>query len=184
MLPKLETIKQLRLRTGISQRKLAELAGVSTSLINQIEAGRCKPSYDTARRIFEALNDLEVRVSIKAGEICSRNIVAVKPSEIVTKAAELMRKNGYSQLPIVEDERPVGLITEEAIVRAMTSGDPVEVGRMAVKQIMDPSPPLVDEATPAKALIPLIRYSKAVLTSYRGRITGIITASDLLKLVE
>ncbi|MEM4297048.1 MAG: CBS domain-containing protein [Nitrososphaerota archaeon] len=184
MLPKLETIKQLRLRMGISQRKLAELAGVSTSLINQIEAGRCKPSYETARRIFEVLNNLEARVSIKAGEIGSRSIVYIKPDEPIIKAAELMRKNGYSQLPVLENERAVGLITEEAIIKALTSGDPTWVGRMVVKQIMEPPPPLVDEATPAKALIPLIRYTKAVLIGNRGKITGIITASDLLKLVE
>ena len=49
MLPKLEYIKQARIRLSITQRKLALLAGISTSMINQIESGRCKPSYETAR---------------------------------------------------------------------------------------------------------------------------------------
>ena len=53
MLPTLEYIKQTRRRLGITQRTLADLTGVSTSMINQIECGRCKPSYETARRIFE-----------------------------------------------------------------------------------------------------------------------------------
>ncbi|HEU4823713.1 MAG TPA: helix-turn-helix domain-containing protein, partial [Nitrososphaeraceae archaeon] len=43
MLPTLEYIKQTRRRLGITQRKLADLTGISTSMINQIECGRCKP---------------------------------------------------------------------------------------------------------------------------------------------
>ena len=59
MLPRLEYIKQARVRLGITQRKLATLTGISTSMINQIESGRCKPSYETARKIFEVLSSLE-----------------------------------------------------------------------------------------------------------------------------
>ena len=51
MLPRLDYIKQARTKLGITQRELASLAGVSTSMINQIESGRCKPSYDTAKKI-------------------------------------------------------------------------------------------------------------------------------------
>ena len=38
MLPRLEYIKQARVRLGITQRKLATLTGISTSMINQIES--------------------------------------------------------------------------------------------------------------------------------------------------
>jgi len=54
MLPRLETIKEERKKYGITQKKLASMTGVSTSMINQIESGRCKPSYDTAKKIFES----------------------------------------------------------------------------------------------------------------------------------
>lgn len=184
MLPKLDYIKQARLRMGITQRKLASLTGVSTSLINQIESGRCQPSYETAIRIFEVLNNIEGKTSVKAGEICSRNIVSLMPNDPVTKAVDLMRKNGYSQLPVLENGRPVGLISEEGIMKAMNSGSSEEVGRGGIQRVMEPSPPMVDEATPAKLLISLIKFSKAILTSQRGKVTGIITASDLLRLIE
>ena len=59
MLPSLEYIKQTRQKLGITQRRLASLTGISTSMINQIETGRCKPSYDTAKKIFEILSTLE-----------------------------------------------------------------------------------------------------------------------------
>ena len=38
MLPRLETIKEERKKNGITQKKLASMTGVSTSMINQIES--------------------------------------------------------------------------------------------------------------------------------------------------
>ena len=58
LLPSLETIKQKREKLHISQKKLAMMTGVSTSMINQIESGRSKPSYNTAKKIFENLASL------------------------------------------------------------------------------------------------------------------------------
>ena len=49
----------MRLKLGITQKKLAIMTGVSTSMINQIESGRSQPSYETAKRIFENLSNLE-----------------------------------------------------------------------------------------------------------------------------
>src|SRR3954451_25051244 len=86
MLPRLEYIKQARIRIGITQRKLATLTGISTSMINQIESGRCKPSYETARKIFEILGSLEGQTSMKAGDICSRNLISVQKYEILNTA--------------------------------------------------------------------------------------------------
>ena len=44
------------------------MAGVSTSMINQIESNSCKPSYETARRIFDSLVTLEGSASKKRQE--------------------------------------------------------------------------------------------------------------------
>ena len=49
MLPRLDSIKPARLKIGLTQHKLASLTGVSTSMINQIESGRCQSSYATAK---------------------------------------------------------------------------------------------------------------------------------------
>ncbi len=58
MLPRIDTIKQIRIKIGITQKKLASMTGVSTSMINQIESGRSKPSYETAKKIFDNLATL------------------------------------------------------------------------------------------------------------------------------
>jgi predicted transcriptional regulator len=74
------TQKKLRLKIGITQKKLASLTGVSTSMINQIESGRSQPSYHTAKKIFDILGDMEGKSSShKAGDFCSQDIVKLKP---------------------------------------------------------------------------------------------------------
>ncbi len=73
MLPRLDSIKQARIKLGITQKKLASMTGVSTSMINQIESGRSQPSYETAKRIFDNLATLEGKSSShKAGDFCSK----------------------------------------------------------------------------------------------------------------
>ena len=49
-------IKEKRERLGISQKELAEKAGISQSFLCDIEQGRSKPSIDTAVKLADALN--------------------------------------------------------------------------------------------------------------------------------
>lgn len=184
MLPRLEYIKQARVRLGITQRKLASLTGVSTSMINQIESGRCKPSYDTARKIFEVLGSLEGKTSMKAGDICSRNLIHVQKDERLYKAIELMRKNSISQIPVFDASKVVGILTEDGLAKIMVEKDEMELKDVRVAQVMESPPPQVDVSTPAKALVPLVRFTRCVLVSEKANVIGIVTITDTLKMVE
>ncbi len=184
MLPGLEYIKQTRLKLGITQRRLASLTGISTSMINQIETGRCKPSYETARRIFEKLTSLEQKHSVKAIDICSKRLIYVQKNESLHTAIVKMRSNFISQVPVFEGSRVVGLISEDGLARNMIEKEEKQLSKMQVSLMMDPPPPIVDEGMPAKALIPLVRYAKCILVSEKGAVTGVITLSDTLKMVE
>jgi len=93
MLPRLDYIKQARTKLGITQRELASLAGVSTSMINQIESGRCKPSYDTAKKIFELLSTQEGKTALKARDICRMKVISVQKHETLHLAIQKMREN-------------------------------------------------------------------------------------------
>ena len=184
MLPRLEYIKQARIRLGITQRKLAALTGISTSMINQIESGRCKPSYETARKIFEILSSLESRTSMKAGDICSHQPIWVQKDERLHKAIDVMRLNSISQVPVFDSIRVVGILTEDGLARLMVEKDKKDLKNMHVSEVMEPPPPIVDVSTPAKAVIPLLRFAKCILVSERGNVTGIVTIADTLKMVE
>jgi predicted transcriptional regulator len=184
MLPRVEYIKQLRNRLGLTQRKLAAQVGISASMINQIETGRCKPSYETARKIFEFLSSAEGRSSMKAGDICSRNLVSLQTNESVHEAIDKMRTNSISQIPVFDDAKVVGILTEDRLATIIAESDRKRLRNMLVSMIMEPPPPIVDVSTPAKALIPLVRFSKCILASERGNVIGVITVTDTLKMVE
>lgn len=184
MLPRLDTIRQTRQKLGITQKKLAGMCGVSTSMINQIESGRCKPSYDTAKRIFDNLASLEVKaLSQKAGSLCSVDIVKMGEEETLHDAVQMMRRHSISQIPIFDAKGPVGVVTEDGIVKHLASGSEGDLKETRLRDMMEPIPPIVDFDTPAGLLVPLIRYSKCILVSKESKITGIITASDTLKIM-
>ena len=185
MLPRIDYIKQGRIRLGLTQRELASLSGISTSMINQIESGRCKPSYDTAKKIFEVLSSQEGKTSLKAGDICSHEVISVQKDENLEIAIEKMMKNSISQIPVLDVSKIVGLVSEDILARkVLESDDKKNIHQVPILQIMEPPPPIVDIATPAKALIPLVRFAKCVLVSRKGEVTGIITISDTLKMAE
>ncbi len=95
-----------------------------------------------------------------------------------------MRKNSISQLPVFDGSRVVGILTEDGLAKALVEKDETQVKNMSVLQVMDPPPPIVDVSTPAKALIPLVRFAKCILVSERANVIGIVTTTDTLKMVE
>jgi len=185
MLPRIDSIKQNRIKIGITQKELAYMAGVSTSMINQIESGRSQPSYETARRIFDSLANLEGKSSThKAGDFCSKDIVKMKLDNTLHEAIKKMHKYSISQIPIFDGKDPVGIVSEDGIMEHISSVGGEELKNAKIADAMDPIPPIVDYNTPANVLVPLIRFSKCILISKKSKIIGIITASDTLKIME
>ena len=69
-------IKRIRKSLGITQKKLADLAGVSQSLIAKTEAGMLDPAYSKATKIFEALNEINKRSDKKAVDVMEKRIIS------------------------------------------------------------------------------------------------------------
>ncbi len=185
MLPRIDSIKQMRLKLGITQKKLASLVGVSTSMINQIESGRSQPSYDTAKKIFDSLATLEGKSSShRAGDFCSKDIVKLKTTNTLHDAIKKMHKYSISQIPVYLSNKPVGVVSESGIMEYLADVGESELKNAKVEVAMEPIPPIVDYDTPANVLVPLIRFSKCIMVSKKSKIVGIITASDTLKMME
>ena len=175
----------MRLKIGITQKTLATMTGVSTSMINQVESGRSQPSYETAKRIFDSLANLEGKSSShKAGDFCSKDVVKLKPSNTLHDAIKKMHELSISQIPIFNGHELVGVISEDGIVRHLADMGESELKNAKLADTMEPVPPIVDYDTPANVLVPLIRYSKCILVAKKSKIIGIITASDTLKMME
>jgi predicted transcriptional regulator len=184
MLPKLEEIGRRRRLLTLSQKQLARLAGVSQSMIAKIESGRISPSYTKTKSVFDTLESLERRTEVKAKVVSHGKIIGVQAHETVAKGVRVMRETGYSQLPVFSGGQVVGSLTEKTILEKLVSApNPNDVSRQSVETIMDEAFPTVGEETPLSMVSALLQYEPAVLVGKRGRILGIITKADLLKVV-
>jgi len=184
-LPSLETIKQQREKLHVSQKKLASMTGVSTSMINQIESGRSKPSYDTAKKIFENLAILEGESSSHvAGEICKTPVEKMKPTQTINDAIKKMNEMAISQIPIFDGSEPVGVVSEEGLVNKLASTNTKQWRKTQLKDAMTSVPPIINYDTPANTLGPLLQFTKCILVAKNSKIIGIITASDTLRMMQ
>ncbi|MDD1773069.1 MAG: CBS domain-containing protein [Methanomassiliicoccales archaeon] len=184
--PDASEIRRLRKSVDLTQVELANLSGVSQSTIAKIERGGISGSYDAIVRIFKVLHD-EVgkrRQGMRAKDVASGEVVSVQVDEKVKRVSEIMRETGYSQLPVFEGPQPVGSVSEYGVLMLLKDGARMEdLAEMTVGSIMDGTFPVVSEETPIETVTSLLSNSHAVLTARRGRITGIITSSDVLKLI-
>ncbi len=182
MLPELDAIAARRKRLGLTQSKLAELTGVSQSYIAKLESRRIEPSYRRIKAILEVLESLEQRSEMRASEVMTQDVVSVQVNDPVQKAVDLMRSHGFSQLPVLDGDKPVGSISERTIIERMIYGeDRGTIPRRPVSEVMDEAFPQVGEDAPISLLTSLLRVYPAILVSRRGKMIGIVTKADLLK---
>ncbi len=60
--------------------------------------------------------------AVSAGSVCTRDPVAVTPQEPVTQAVGLMRRHAVRRLPVIEDGRPVGMVSLGDLARERDPG--------------------------------------------------------------
>lgn len=184
MLPALDDIPKRRKSLGLTQSKLAELAGVSQSIIAKIESGTVDPSYSIVKKLVEALEKQSVETSRpRVSDIMSKPVFTISRTQLVRDAVDLMRKRGYSQLPVFDGIRCVGSISEKTILDRAARGEPLEsLLNNRVRDIMDSPLPTVNDDTPLEMVLGLLQGNYGVLVTKGETAIGILTKSDILKL--
>jgi predicted transcriptional regulator len=123
-LPDLDKIRQMRKRLNLSQRELANLAGVSQSLIAKIERGSIDPSYSNVRKILMAFEDVLRRRKVEGmksgaqltvGDLATKGVITVGPDQNIAEATDRMMKGRFTQLPVTVGDKVVGALTDDRI---------------------------------------------------------------------
>lgn len=114
-------------------------------------------------------------------DVMSTKVVTIDPKATVRDAAELMRAYGIGTLVVVEDDYPVGIITERDITFRVVARDVHP--SISVEEVMSTDLITVDEDTPlVRALETMRKYNFRRLPVLRhGRLVGIISIRDILK---
>ena len=184
MLPSLEEVAKKRRIMGLTQQKLARLAGVSQSLIAKLESQKIDPSYTKVKAIFDALERLQTETEVRAEDLLHKEIIGVQKSALVSKAVQTMAEYGYSQLPVFDGEHAVGSISEKTIIGKVSAGkDLNQISEYSVGDVMEEAFPQVGEDAPLPLIASLLQVYPAVLISKKGKVVGIVTKADLLKML-
>jgi len=169
-------IKSLREEHGYSQAELAKLAGVSQAHIAKIESEKVDPRLSTVNRIMDVL--IRNRRKPICRSIMNKNIISADLDDPVLKLITTMKRTGISQVPVFRNGKNIGSVREATIIHNAHR----KLKALQVKDIIDEPFPVVNASDPAEVLPGLLECHPAVLVSEKGKIKGIITKSDLLRI--
>src|SRR5207253_644283 len=117
----------------------------------------------------------------KVSEVMSRDVLVASPDDTIEKAARLMARMNCGALPVGENDRLVGMITDRDIaLRAVAKGNPPD--RCTVREIMSPRIKYVfeDETTDAVAdSMSGLQVRRLPVLNRQKRLVGIVSLGDL-----
>ncbi len=184
ILPELTELKNKRKRLGFTQSDLAAKTGVSQSLIAKIESDSIVPSYLNAKRLFDFFDSLNAQTQAKAQDFMSTKVISVLPQATLKDAVKVMKKHAVSQLPIIEDGRNIGTISEKSVLEKLNSAEDMnKISALEVSEVMGEAMPTVRKDSPFKVISALLEHNPGAIVASKGKVIGIITKSDLLNAV-
>lgn len=171
-----KNIRDMREEQGFSQAELARLAGISQAHVAKIESGKVDPRLSTVNHILMVLERGRKRLTCRS--VMTKNIIAASLDEPVIKLIATMKKLGISQVPVIKDCRSIGSVHEGTIIHNAHR----RLKLLRVADIIDSPFPVVNGPDPVEMLPGLLDFHPAVLVSEKGKLSGIITKSDLMRI--
>ena len=123
----------------------------------------------------ESHSDLRDLIGRPHGE---RATITVGPTDIITTAHNRLRNAGFSQLPVMDEGRLVGVVTEDAIIQ-YTFGKP-ELMTASVGDAMQTAFIQLDKSTSINNLVAMLSVQPYAAVMDGEDFLGLITRSDVL----
>lgn len=170
-------IGEIRKRHGFTQKQFANRIGLSQSMIAKIEAGRIDPSYSSVKKIEAFVSSFTREKEIEAKEIMVKKIISVDKCMNARKVIEMMNRHTISQMPVLEGDNVVGIVTESSILNK----DLRDMERLSARDLMIEPPPILPGTAKISVVAYILKSYPIVLIKKEGKLAGLITKSDLLK---
>lgn len=129
-------LKKIRKQLGLTQHAFAKQAAISQSMVAKIESGKLDPTYSYVKKIEQALEILTKQEEQEAKDIMHKKVISVKHDATIPEVIKIMTSNNISQVPVIEKERVIGLITETDILSQQE-----DTAKKKASDIMRESPP-------------------------------------------
>lgn len=161
---------------GMTQSELADKADVSQPLIARIEGGDVDPRLSTLRRIVNALEEAEGGI-LRAEDLMHSPVYAIEPDDGAKAARDKMLEEDYSQLPVVKDGYPKGIVSLSDI---NDHKDDIENwSELPIAEVMRYSITTVTGETMIDEVETHLKHHDAVIVIENGEMVGIITQADI-----
>ena len=142
----LKDVEKRRRNLGLTQVRLARLAGVSQSMIAKLERGLIDVAYSKAQSIFKALEKEERKEETIAEDIMTKKLISTKKTDKSSKPIAIMKKLRISQIPVLQGDLSIGSITEESLLNKIREGfNPKKLGETKVEEIMEEAFPTISK---------------------------------------
>lgn len=125
-----------------------------------------------------------------AADIMSGAVITISPDSSIGVAIALMREGGFRRLPVVDEGRLVGIVTDRDLRQATNSPLVLRerwysdflLEAIKVKSCMTPDPVTITPDTPVLEAVRLLRQHKigGLPVVEEGAVVGIITTTDIL----
>ena len=110
-----------------------------------------------------------------------RTLHAVEPAATIGQVIQLLKRQGVSQVPVIEGDRLLGLVSELNLLQALVDGGATEdspVGEFAGTDFA-----ILEPGNSAAVLSELFAQEKTVLVQEGRSFTGILTKIDLIDFI-
>jgi len=183
-IPNGDEIRELRRKAGMTQEDLAKKAGMSQSMIARIESGSVDPRLSTLKKVLAVFESLEPP-KIVAKHIMNQPVIYVIPDQTIREVIRIMQNTGFSQIPVLEDNKSVGSLEESALLANVSFENPREFLKRKVRNVMDDPFPGVAADMPVDGVYQLLAAGHpAVLVVDGGRVVGIICKIDVIAIAS
>ena len=138
-----------------------------------------------------------------AADIMTKRVITITPDTSVTDIAKLLMTNRISAVPVIENGRPVGIVSEGDLLRQVEPGAPrepkwlerffsrdtlaaeyIHAHARTARQIMTRNPITVMEDTPIGDIVDILeskRIKRVPVVDIGGHVVGIVSRSNLLQ---
>jgi cystathionine beta-synthase len=108
-----------------------------------------------------------------------RDVITATSADTVSDAVKRMKNHGISQLPVVDEERLAGIVTETDLLGRLVDGQASMSTR--VGEVMFRRPDVVTVQQPTSKLLELFAKDEVgIVLDEAGRLAGIVTKMDLV----
>ncbi len=122
----------------------------------------------------------ELAYELRVEDAMTRNVLTVSPDASMAEFREILRANRISGTPVVENDKMVGIVTIEDLIKALAAGKL----QATVREQMHPKPVTLYADEPlvhAVARFSELKFGRFPVIDRSGKLVGIITQGDIVR---